>query len=133
VPRPLYRQCQGTLMLGTGASLTPRRNLTPIRYIVAQFSRLFVVYHHSIRGTKGTNLTLSYIPRPTLPSRPCFARPVPVHSSKLVKTLLVNLASANPRQKMGVPHQPPLHWQPLPHPPLRGEELLPAYRGKALG
>jgi hypothetical protein len=110
VPRPLYRQGKGALMFGTGASFTPRRNLSPIRYIVAQFSRFFVVYHRSLRNTKGTNLTLSYIPRPILPSDPCFARPLPVHFSKLVKTLLVNLASSNPRQKMGNPRQTPLRW-----------------------
>ena len=133
MPRPLYRQRQGTLMFGTGASFTPRRNLSPIRYIVAQFSRLFVVYHRSIGGTKGANLTPGYIPRPILPSEPCFARPLPVHSSKLVKTLLINLPNSNPRQKMGNPHQAPLQWHQPPHPPPRGEELLPAYQGKALG
>jgi len=88
VPRPLYRQGQGTLMFGAGAGLTPRRNLSPIRYIVAQFSRLFVVYHRRLGGTKGTDLTPGYIPRPTLPSDSCFVRPLPVHSSKLVKTSL---------------------------------------------
>ena len=88
VSRPLYRQRQGTLMPGTGAGLTPRRNLSSIRYIVAQFSRFLVVYHRRLRGTKGTNLTPGYIPRPILPSYPCFTRSLPVHSSKLVKPSL---------------------------------------------
>jgi hypothetical protein len=31
-------------MLGTGAGLTPGPNLTPIRYVMAQLSRVFIIY-----------------------------------------------------------------------------------------
>jgi hypothetical protein len=37
VPCPLYRYRQGTLMLSTGTSSTPGINLSPIRYVTAQF------------------------------------------------------------------------------------------------
>ncbi len=74
VPRPFYGQGQGTLMLSTGTGFTPRRNLPPIRYILAQLSRVFVIYHLDIIDTKRTKLTPRYIPRPTLPSAPRFVR-----------------------------------------------------------
>jgi len=64
VPRPLYSQRQGALMLGAGTGLTPGPNLTPIRYVMAQLSRVFVIYHLNVIDTEGTKLAPRYISRP---------------------------------------------------------------------
>jgi hypothetical protein len=79
VPRPLYRHRQGTLMFSTGTGSTPRLNLASIRYKVAQFSRVFVVYLFDLTNTKGTNLALGDILCPALPSAPRFARSLSIH------------------------------------------------------
>jgi hypothetical protein len=69
VPRPLYGQRQGALMFGTGTGLTPGPNLAPIRYVMAQLSRVFVIYHLNLIDTEGTKLTSRYISRPGRPFR----------------------------------------------------------------
>jgi hypothetical protein len=69
VPRPLYGQRQGALMLGTGTGLTPGPNLTPIRYVMAQLSWVLIIYHLNLIDTEGTKLASRYISRPGRPSR----------------------------------------------------------------
>ena len=59
-------------MLGTGARLTSRANLTPIRYVMAQLGRVFVIYLLNVIDAEGTKLASRYISRPARPFRSRF-------------------------------------------------------------
>ncbi len=85
MPRPLYGQRQGALMLGAGARLATGPNLTPIRYEMAQLSRVFIIYLLNVIDTKRTNLASRYISRP---ARPFTSRFVSSSSSHLLLSYL---------------------------------------------
>lgn len=61
MPSPLYGYRQSPLMFSASTSPTTRRNPSSIRYILAQFNRVFIVYLLNLLATKGTNLTLRYV------------------------------------------------------------------------
>jgi hypothetical protein len=70
MPRPLNGGRQGALVSGAGAALTPGGDFTPIRYIGAQYRRVFVVDILNLIPTEETDFPLGYIFSPTRSPRP---------------------------------------------------------------
>lgn len=109
---PLYCSRQGTLMLGAGASLATRIYLRPIRYIGAQFSRVFVVYGLSVITTKGTNPTLGRI-----------SGPVPLGTPRSTRSLFSHLSPIPSSHYNGM--------SSAPHSPMPASSALSSGRGTA--
>jgi len=61
VARPLDRRSQGALVPGAGAALAARRDFTPVRYIVAQYSRVLIIDILDLIPAKETDFTLGYV------------------------------------------------------------------------
>jgi hypothetical protein len=83
----LHRNCQATLVLGTGTGLAPGSDLAPIGKVPAQHADVFVVNRPRLFQAEGTNLA----PPASAPAAPVASSPASLLSATVTHSYQVLL------------------------------------------